>query len=83
MDDLPEILFSEAADPAHSRNVRRLAHAGQLRKLYAGVYMSNLKATDEAVVQRNWREIVGHLLPGAVISPARPSTADPSKGGSS
>ena len=68
MDKLPEVLFSEAADQARSRHVRRLAQAGKLQKLYAGVYTSNLKATDEAVVQRNWREIVGHLLPGAVVS---------------
>lgn len=68
MDVLPEILFSQAAEQAQSKHVRRLAEAGRLRKLYAGVYSSNLKAPDEAVVLRNWREIVGHLLPGAVVS---------------
>ena len=68
MDTLPEILISQAAEQAQSKHVRRLAAAGRLRKLYAGVYSSNLKAHDEAVVLRNWREIVGHLLPGAVVS---------------
>jgi len=68
MDNLPEILFSEAANEAHSRHVRRLADAGRLRKLYAGIYTSNLDAPLEAVVLRHWREIAGHLLAGAVVS---------------
>ena len=68
MDILPELLFSHAADPAQSRRVRRLAADGRLHKLYAGVYTSNLEAPAESVVLRHWRAIVGHLLPGGVIS---------------
>ncbi len=68
MDTRPELLFSEAANQAQSKRVRRLAADGQLRKLYAGVYTSNLDAPAESVVLRHWRDIVGHLLPGAVIS---------------
>ena len=68
MDTLPEILFSQAADHAQSRRVRRLVADGRLRKLYAGVYTANLGTPPESVVLRHWRAIVGHLLPGAVIS---------------
>ena len=68
MDTLPELLFSQADDPAQSKRVRRLAAEGQLRKLYAGVYTANLDAPAESVVLRHWRAIVGHLLPGAVTS---------------
>jgi len=66
--DTPELLFSVASDAAQSRRVRRMAAAGEVRKLYAGVYTSNLETAPEAVVQRHWRDIVGHLLPGGVIS---------------
>jgi hypothetical protein len=65
---LPELLFSNDTDPAASRQVRRWAATGRLRKLHAGIYTSNLDAQPEALAQRHWRAIVGHLLPGAVVS---------------
>jgi hypothetical protein len=68
MDTFPELVLSQVADQAFSRRVRRLAADGRLRKLYAGVYTSNLDAPAELVVLRHWRAIVGHLLPGGVIS---------------
>jgi hypothetical protein len=68
MDTLPEILFSQGNDQAQSKRVRRLAADGHLRKLHAGIYTSNLDAPAETVVLRHWRAIVGHLLPGGVIS---------------
>jgi hypothetical protein len=67
-DALPEILISDDTDPTAARQVRRLAAVGRLRRLYAGVYTSNLDSPLEAVVLRHWRTIVGHLLPGGVIS---------------
>jgi len=68
MDSLPEILFSQGTDQAQSKRVRRLAAGGHLRKLYPGVYTSNLDSPADSVVLRHWRAIVGHLLPGGVIS---------------
>lgn len=65
---LPEVLFSDATDAAQSKRVRRLAAAGKLRKLYAGIYTANLDAPAESVVLRHWGAITGHLLPGAVVS---------------
>ncbi len=68
MDTLPELLFSHAADPAQSKRVRRMAADGRVRKLYAGVYTSNLDGPADAIVLRHWHAIVGHLLPGGVVS---------------
>ena len=56
MDTLPEILFSEARDLAQSRRILRMAKNGWLKKLYAGVYTSNLDETLETIVRRNWEE---------------------------
>jgi hypothetical protein len=67
MDTLPEILFSQGTDPAQSKRVRRLA-ADDAAQALCGVYTSNLDAPAESVVLRHWRAIVGHLLPGGVIS---------------
>lgn len=67
-DIMPELVLTTEDDPTTARQVQRLARAGRLRRLYAGVYTSNLDSPPEAVVLRHWRAIVGHLLPGGVIS---------------
>lgn len=67
-DAMPELLVSDETNPTAARHLRRLAAAGRLRRLYAGVYTSNLDSPPEAVVLRHWQLIVGHLLPGGVIS---------------
>ena len=67
MSALPEIFFSKANDSA-SKRVLREAAAGRVRKLYAGIYTSNLTSPPEDIVRRNWLAIVGHLLPGGVVS---------------
>ncbi|MCD9026603.1 Fic family protein [Luteimonas sp. BDR2-5] len=68
LDALPELLIPDDTNHAAARRVRRLAAAGRLRRLYAGIYTSNLDSPPEAVVLRHWQAIVGHLLPGGVIS---------------
>jgi hypothetical protein len=65
---LPELVFVDEGDPATARRIRRLAADGRLRRLYAGVYTSNLDAPPESSVLRHWQQIVGHLLPGGIIS---------------
>jgi hypothetical protein len=67
-DSLPELIVVDEGDPAAARRFRRLASAGRLRRLHAGIYTSNLDATPETIVLRHWQPIVGHLLPGGVIS---------------
>jgi hypothetical protein len=65
---LPELVFTGQGDPAADRKVIRLAGDGTLLKLYQGVYTSNLASPPESVVSRHWTSIVGHLLPGGVLS---------------
>lgn len=80
LDNLPEILISNAKDSAASKRIRRLAGAGRLRKLYAGVYTSNLDSPPESIVLRNWHPIVGQLLPAGVISHRSAIDARPHEG---
>lgn len=68
MDALPALLFADDKDPSVARRIRRLAAAGRLRRLHPGIYTSNLDSPVDAVVLRHWQAIVGHLLPGAVLS---------------
>lgn len=65
---LPEIIFTGTRDAASNRRVLRLAQDKKLRKLYQGVYTSNLERPLEAIVTRNWADIVSHLLPDGVVS---------------
>jgi hypothetical protein len=68
-DTLPEVLtVRDREGAASARRIRRLAGEGRLRRLYSGVYTSNLEAAPESVVLRNWRTVVGHLLPGGIVS---------------
>ena len=79
-DTLPELVIAPEADPAASRRIRRLAAAGRLRKLYRGVYTSILDVPAETVVLRHWHKIVGHLLPGGVLSHRSAFDARPYEG---
>jgi hypothetical protein len=76
----PEIVFSGGQDSAHMRRITRLAGERALRRLYPGVYTSNLDSPLESVVLRNWGNIVGHLLPGAVLSFRSAITGRPENG---
>lgn len=65
---LPELVFTGGGDLAADRKVLRLAADGTLRKLYQGVYTSNLDSPLESVVLRHWAAIASHLLPNGVLS---------------
>jgi hypothetical protein len=80
LDSSPEVLFSTADDPTNAQRVSRLARAGRLRKIRAGIYTSNLEGPLDAIVVRNWRSIAGHLLPGAVIGYRSATKASPDTG---
>lgn len=67
-DRLPEVVTVDEGNPAAARRIRRLAADGRLRRLYAGIYTPNLDAPLESIVLRHWQSIVGHLLPGGIIS---------------
>lgn len=50
LDNLPELIVISGQDGAQAKRIRRLAAAGKLRRLYTGVYTSNLAANPEAIV---------------------------------
>lgn len=80
-EDIPsEIVFSSSQDAAYSRRVARLAEQGKLLKLYPGVYTGNLLGDPVSIVRRNWADIVGHLLPGAVLSYRSAVAVQPEQG---
>ena len=63
-----ELIFTADLTPAEARRVQRLAKDGKLTSLYSGIYTGRLDSPPEAIVQRNWLTIAGHILPGSVIS---------------
>ena len=78
-DIVPEILFI-AGDVAHAKRVLRMASEGAVRKIYSGIYTSNLASPLDSVVLRNWQAIVGHLLAGGVVSFRSAVAARPEEG---
>jgi hypothetical protein len=68
IDSLPLLLFSSAEDKANAQRVSRLARAGRLRKIYSGVYTSDLKSPLEQIVRPHWQKIAEHLYPHSVVA---------------
>ena len=77
---LPEILFTGEGNTAADRKVLRWVDEGRLRKLYRGVYTSNLTSPPETIVLRHWVSIVSHLLPDGVLSYRSGHDAKPVEG---
>ena len=67
-DNAPEVLFVSSGDKVQAQQLFRLHKADKIRKLYAGVYTSNLRAEASDVVMRNWSDILGYLAPGCVLA---------------
>jgi hypothetical protein len=67
-DTMPELVLVAETDAAAARRARRLAAQGVLKRLYPSIYTSNLDSPPESIVLRHWHAIIGHLLPGGVIS---------------
>ena len=79
-DEMPEVLFTVPGDNAQAQRYSRLKSAGQIRQLYRGVFTTNLRATEADVIARNWSAILGHLIPGAVMSHRSAIDARPEQG---
>lgn len=62
--------------------VSRAVAAGELRPIGANLYTPNLDDDLDVVVRRHWYPIVGHLVPGAVISFRTALDAKPAPDGS-
>lgn len=76
--DKPTILFA-GRDAGYDALSTRTAR-GELKRISAGVYTSDIAAPLERVVEREWPVIVGGLLPGAVITDRSAPTAGPVDG---
>ena len=61
-------MLAPTNDNAASQRISRMRQQGLLRRLYRGVYSSNLNADDADVVRRNWSRILDYLAPGSVLS---------------
>jgi len=64
---LQEIIFS-SSDPVVSRTISKLEKNGQLKKIAARIYTSNLQEDITVIIKRNIFKIIGHLFPGSLLS---------------
>lgn len=62
-----EVVFAEATS-ASLRLRNKALKEGTLRKVTAKIYTTNLTDSFTSIVKRNWKAILGHLYPDAVIS---------------
>ncbi len=67
-DMMPELVLVSETDATAARRARRLAAKGTLKQLHPSIYTSKVDSPPEAIVLRHWQAIMGHLLPGGVIS---------------
>lgn len=66
-ENLPEIVFT-SSNTAEARRISRLAKSGKLLKIAPKIYTSNHYKSPEVLIRENWRRIVAHFYPGAVVS---------------
>src|SRR5271156_3631541 len=79
-DTMPELVLVAETDASAARRARRLAAAGVLKRLYPSIYTSNVDSPPESIVLRHWQEVVGHPVPGGVISPRSAFDSRPFEG---
>ena len=63
-----ELIFAPAADRALSSKLQREASAGLVLRVRPGVYTPLINVPVESVVRRNWKVVLEHEIPGAVVS---------------
>ena len=70
-----EVMFP--ADEAGQKKLQRAAKQGEITRIMKGIYVNAVAPANlssgavnpvHLVVQRNWQKILGHILPGAVVS---------------
>ena len=70
-----EVMFP--ADEAEQKKLQRATKQGQITRIMKGIYVDAVAPADlssgvvspvDLVVQRNWQKILGHIVPGAVVS---------------
>ncbi|BBP05739.1 Fic family protein [Sulfuriferula plumbiphila] len=63
-----ELIFAPAAQRALSSLMQRKVAAGTAARISPGVFTTQLTIPLESVVRRNWKTLLEHELPGAVLS---------------
>lgn len=64
-----ELHFSSRCSAAEVRKLQRRHRAGQLTRIYKGMYVEAVdRAALELRVRKNWQAIAGAIAPGAVVS---------------
>jgi hypothetical protein len=65
-----DVIFLSRLSDAERRKVQRQAAAGELTRVYKGMYVSSEGGTAEVErrVRANWMDIGGMLIPGGVVS---------------
>jgi len=68
-------------DRAEARRVQRQAEKGELRRIYKGIYTTDLAQPLETIVRRHLYELCAILTPGSIISHRSALEARPTPGG--
>ncbi len=64
---LPEIVFT-SSNATEARRLSRRVKNGDLLKIASKIYTSNFYKSPERLIHENWRKVVAHFYPGAVVS---------------
>ncbi len=55
-------------DKQSANRLSAAAKKGQLKRLYRGIYSSDLENSDAEIIRKNWMKIVGHIVPTGILS---------------
>jgi len=78
MQHWPDIIF--VGDRSRA-SLSKAAGNGSIVRLGSGIYTGARVEAPEQVVRRNWREILGHELPGAILADRSARTTEPNDTG--
>lgn len=75
-----EVEFSDSSKASYRRRIAAIER-GELRQLAPKIFSSNMEDSPESILRRNWKQVLGYLYPGAVISHRTAHEMLPSKEG--
>jgi hypothetical protein len=75
-----EVEFANSSKASYRRRIAAI-ESGELRQLAPKIFSSNMDDSPESILRRNWKQVLGYLFPGAVISHRTAHEMLPSKEG--
>lgn len=75
-----EVEFADSSKASYRRRIAAI-ESGELRQLAPKIFSSNMEDSPESILRRNWKQVLGYLYPGAVISHRAAHEMLPSKEG--